>query len=540
MLTSIVVGRFKRPLQHGLHVRGSINGATAVCAGDMRQTNNPGEEVLHYMELSAHEVHDPEDVGRRPNGRSVLKIVFSLVVLAAYYLLPVTGGRDLPGTGVLGFEPGAVRALTVCGLGDGDLSLVRGQGGRMWHMEGEERILADRDRVSKLLSDLANASCRPGPESGFDGARYRLQLEFNGGRSMDIELGPRLEPLRRQLVRVEGRVLEVDRDLSATLGLWKGKYEPVASLMLHHTLLYLEDEAVEVELGNPFVRYRFVRGTEVARRVPMSEEGDYEDIYAWRVSSEGSGLDPELSVIHRWQNHLDCIPVERPASGRREESAPILFELSLRARSRMAYRLEVSGVVNKDRERVIRMAEPEEGVRFIISNKTFNRVFPRGTRLVNGLEGVGVGPADVTAVAAERDGHRFEISRGGPDGWSMVRPRVPYRIYTPKVMGAVNMGEAFTRNVCMVRPQELFLVRTKAERAMVREAFGERAARVTLRLRGGRKLDLSLSGKAAGTELRFLSVDGRIMVVSMSPEELVPDIKYFFDPKEVKGRAIRW
>jgi len=477
------------------------------------------------------------------------KTLLRLVVTAALLLGYLHASRFLKssaGAGGIGVDPGDVAEVVVQGLQEGDLTLQRGDDGA-WRFAGRNGAAADPAMIGRLLCGLASACCRPASSALPAGAaRASVTLRRrSGGAGTTIELGPRIVPLQRQLVRVGGKTLEIDMDVGACLGLWQRAAPWGADHLLHKTLVSLgNDQVVGLQVANPLAEYVFDLTSE--RFSVDDERGGTEQLRKWGVQGAYAANEPCSLILHRFAQEVSLLTVRRLARASDLALAKKLsYAVSFSTQGGQSFRYAVSGTINVAGEHLLQVIEPVQGDVYVISRRGFRRLVPAGGDIFRKVPTLRTGAKSAVAVTYERGGRRCVLRRQDGDEWRMVEPDVSYEIYTPPPAGpgmeSESTATSYVLGLGQFRTHELFAVNTDLRRKIVKAALARPAVRVSMELPEGKRVEILLSRPVPGTDLAFVSVNGSIAVAdSDAPRRLAPDVTMFFDPEQIKGKTIAW
>ena len=497
-----------------------------------------------------------------PGTKTVLRLIVMVGVLAAYLGAPYyldQGRKELR----LGVSPRLVTAFTVTGFREGELTFERRQDGR-WIAAGTRNAEADLAMVGYLLNGLATASCKVAASGSLPPSAPQLTIQRTDAEPLSIELGPRRVPLKRQLVRANGRLLEVNLDISACLGFWERAEPPSSAQLLKRTLVRIEgDRIARIELVNPLTGYAF-EATDELVSVPNTEAAapdtstwpttpEHEahvpaavpEIRVWRTTPERQANVPAAAPLSRFAAELSLLTVSRPASAQEIALSAIMpYHVRFVTVAGHTQGFAVSGEINADGEHLLRITEPEEGDTYVINVHSYGQLVPAGGYLFRKVPTIETNASQAVAVSYERDGHRCELSRKDDGDWQVTRPRVPYEVFTPPSvdgMPAVSTAVAYLSGLEHFRTRELFEVNSEARKKIVHSQLSRAVVQVMLTMPDHRRVEILLSPPVPGTEIAFLSVDGEVTVAEKhAATRLAPDVTAFFDPRETRGKMIEW
>lgn len=474
-----------------------------------------------------------------PRFKSVFRIIFGLALGAAYLYVPGLAKKDVKSP--VAIDLTAVDAVTLAGLAKGDAAAVRTPNGE-WSLKRDPRIAADRRQIVALLTSLAHARFTPAAGGKFPAKPLALVLQANG-RQTAIELGPRLAPYRRQLVRLAGETWEVDRDLSACIDLWQGKAGPSVANLAEPAIHWSPDAVVAIEQHNPFASYKLERTAASSMKV-VTEEAS-ERMWEWRLTSPRAEPAPDTRRLHRLETKLQRLETRSPAEPQLARQHPMIFRVAWRTEGGGAYALAASGPINDDKDHLVRLTRPQEGPLYVMGEKAFANTVKRGGQILAAMPTVRPPTADAVEVTVERSGRSYTLKRQGAKKWAMTQPAVPYPIFTPPAGPGekpTSTAQAYVDRMTFFSTAELFDANSPAGKKLAATAFKRPLARALATLPGGKRIELLASQEIAGTGLCLLRVGNRVAPVyaRQAVEVLAPEIESFFDPEKLGGSKIKW
>lgn len=159
-----------------------------------------------------------------PRIQSLLRLAVAAGLWYGFYDLPrllpkIRAWRGLPAKTEIGMRMADVRRITITGFARGPLKLKRISPTK-WTEDNAAETPADSDRIEKILADFHEAELKIMPKSAFNPTGFSLTLSTLTGQKLTIELGKSTKPFRQQIIRINSRTLQMDRDVNVCLGLW--------------------------------------------------------------------------------------------------------------------------------------------------------------------------------------------------------------------------------------------------------------------------------------------------------------------------------
>ncbi|MHC4886119.1 MAG: hypothetical protein ACYTGH_13660 [Planctomycetota bacterium] len=411
-----------------------------------------------------------------------------------------------------------------------------------WRSGKSGTLAADADRIQAFLAGLAQASCERA-KVRISKLSPRIILTDRAGKSVEIALGKRKQVFRSQYVRIGRSTYLVQEDLASALGLWSLKGVPDRYALLDRALFQLPGTVIKVKSTTPFATYRAKRSDDILKVMAEGHKDQEEVVYRWSATANGKTAKANTTQLHFWHRGANALEIETVTSSKLWQKSPPLYALRLATDTDHEIHLEASGTINEEGNHLVRLKDHRNTATIRIGTNSFKRLFVAGSGVVMNLPRLSLTMNDAVEITAERDGHRFRLTRETPEvEWALSEPQVEYAIFTPKAepgMEAVSMAEGFAQGLAGFRGREMFVPSAKT-RTLTDKAFTTVAAKTTIRFKDGSSQTLTLSQVVKGTGLRFLKAKNQTLVVSTPPHRLVPEIKTFFDPEEVGDEKIDW
>lgn len=470
--------------------------------------------------------------------KTFFRLFLAVVLLAGYYLSPRFLGGGTSAT--IGFSPQDVVRIEVEGLEEGPLRLRKTRG--RWIVEERQGVEGDAAVFSQLLSGLAEADLRPA-EHRRSGDEPRLTFSGRWGKLQTVELGPRLEAFRRQVVFLDGEPFEIDFDASAALGLWQGESGWKTARLTDNVLFALQgDEMIRMRVENPFATYDLERtGDEAEER---RDDGRILRLYPWRETGSHSEAEPSSSMMQHIAEALELVVAEQPADASElPEKIEPYRQVLIRTESGRELAFEVTSRGSRTDREFVRLTRPARTDWFSIRPFSAERIAPAGAPLFSPRQEFQTGAKRARRIRYQREGVKVELIRDG-GGWKMAHPQVPLPIYRPPpdsmTPNPMDMAEEYADRLAVIYSQELFVVDEPEREALIEGAFDHPLGRIEVEGADGRVREILLSHPVGATRRIFVSVEGEVGVLGEESRlSLAPDVQSFFDRKAVANLNIQ-
>ncbi len=469
---------------------------------------------------------------------TLFRIIFSVLLLLAFFTAPFYLS-DEAGNTLVTWSPEKITEIHIANLYEDDLVLQKNRDD-VWLIKDRNGAEADPSLMGALLNGLTAAPASS--KSGSIGTNIATLTVKADKKSQKIVLGSRVTPLESQLVEVDGKTKVVEFDLLAVLGHWQSEKNADINDILHKTLVDVEADSIRsINIKNPFTQYNFQQSGGTTHT--KDSNGNSITVSNWRESAGHAANLPQVSQIHQFVKDLSLLTIDRFATRDEVRTAlqkmPFLVSFETEGRS---YSYRVSGATGSE-SYLLQMVKPEEGAMYAISGVGFRRFVPNGAYFFESVPILCSNATSAIAVSYERDGHRCVLRRAQKGNWAMVKPELPYQIYTPPATmpdeKSMNMVDNYLTGINEFRTLELIDENQKARFA--RTILKRPTARVLLMMPDRSKVELVLSEEMEKSGMALLSVNGDLAVVSANADvQLAPDIEYFFNPEEMRGKVLQW
>ncbi len=462
------------------------------------------------------------------------------LLLGAYYVVPHFLRE---GDGTTGIQPGRIEAIT--------LAVPNGEGFHLrrtsadWIIDDRRETRADPSQVNSLLDGLASARLdAPGETPEVDwAAAPELRLVPRRGRDVVLQLGPRVRPLRSQLVRLNREVHKISFDVSASLGLWEGEFIWDGNRLLDRIPILIEgEEIVSIRLENLFSDYILDRTDRIVHR-REDQDGGQEPLYRWTSGGSHSDRDPSPAAMSRFARGLMMLVVDGIPTGSTPDSE-VARTVTFTTDAGRTFEVATGKPHAEDARRMLWLRQPEPSDAYLVDDRFLQRFTPHGAPLFENRPTFSTGASDAAMITYERDGHKLVLEREPGQDWRITRPQIPYDIFTPPPDPALppgSMADIYASVIDSIRTEEFFVPDTGERRELIDGVFDEPALRLVVEDRIGRQTEILLSDFIAGTRRVLASMNGDIGVLSDHyVRTLAPDIRFFLNPAEVHGRTIEW
>ncbi len=474
------------------------------------------------------------------NAKTFSRFLLGGLLLGAYYLAPHFL-RD--GETVAGIHPGRIVEIVLDVPGQDGFHLRRTATG--WTIDDRREIRADHGQINSFLDGLGTARLEASedPPDVDWGTMPELRLIPRRGNDIVLELGPRVRPFHRQLVRTNRRVYELSFDVSASLGLWQGDFAWDGNRILDRIPILIDgEEIVRVHLENRFSDYLLERTDRVVER-REDEFGEEEVHYRWTSGGSHADQTPSPAGMYRFTRQLKMLVVDEmvPEGAPQSEVARTVTFTTNQGRT---FEVATGIPLPDDSRRMLWVRQPDSSDPYLVDDRFFHRFTPPGAYLFENRPFFATGAARAVRIAYERNGHRLVLEREGGREWRITHPQIPYRIYTPPPepgAPAESMAEMYVNGIQSIGSEEIFVPDTAERRQLIDGVFDEPAARLIVEGRDGSRSEIVFSEPIAGTGRVFATMGGDIAVFNARiTQSLTPDITYFLNPAEVEGRTIEW
>lgn len=464
----------------------------------------------------------------------MFRLVLGSTLLAGYLIVPLFIKSSDSKEGVLK-DPDKVNRIEIAGFAGGDVALVKKD--ESWILENAAGVQADSFVVSSLLSALAGAETEPA-EGNVPADNLALTLKGDG-EDLNIRLGQRIVPFRKQLVEIDGQVAELSTDVSACLGQWQSlKPSDTINSIIKKCLVDVRVADIsDITLKTPINEVTFKRGA-------VASETDEGVLYNWMAGADASANKINNRSVNDFVRDLSKIVVIDIAGKEQVANAkglPYLVEMKTEDGD-IAFR--VSERMEGSSDCLFKMEKPMESGEYIIKGFTGRKIFPAGNILFSDLDRVNTRAGNAVAVRYERDGKTCRLKRTGNKSWKVVEPKTPYKVYLPPKepgMPHENMAQSYLGTLKTFQSRHACDLKDPAVKKIMADAFRNPAAEVSVQLKGGEVLAVTCSRPIPETELIFVRVNGETVVLNESfIEQCAPHVAYFFDPSKVTKETLEW